>query len=175
MSAQSIYDISAGLDELALLVDRLEDEGEDPSLIAAVESFFAGMLDRRDEKIDAYCGRIRSWLARAEECKAESKRLADRARAEENKARYLKDRLMLWMESQDMSRIETSKNTVAIQANGGVASLDVDLDYPLEKTPAAFLKTRTDFNLTAIRDYLEGGGELPFAKIMERGKGLRIR
>ena len=126
-------------------------------------------------KVDAYAGIIRELEAMSATRKAEAKRMADLAKADENRAKWLKDRLLLALDVMGETRIDGDRHRVSIAKNGGKAPLLVPDDVAL--LPDAYVRTtvKRDADKEAIREALENGTDIPGCRLGERGRSIRIR
>ena len=89
----------------------------------------------------------------------------------ENRADILKSTLYKTLKEMDKSNLKTAKFSFSICKNGGLAPLSVDEDYT--NIPQKYLKVEPDNK--KIRDALDSGENLSFARYEERGESLRIR
>lgn len=121
-------------------------------------------------KTDGYV-RMMKMLNDTAGIKAEAKRLADRAKAQENLANKLKERLQYAMELLGRDKIKTELFTVSLQDNPG----KVDI-WDLDKIPAEYKRTTIliEPDKKAIGDAIKSGKEVDGA-ILQTGQSLRIR
>lgn len=70
--------------------------------------------------------------------------------------------------------VETDRYRITLARNGGKAPLLVD-EVPIENLPAAFVRTTVEVNKEAIREALENGEVLEFARLGERAQSIRIK
>lgn len=121
-------------------------------------------------KTDGYV-KMMKMLQDTEGMKKEAKRLADRAKAQENLANKLKERLQYAMELLGRDKIKTELFTVSLQANPPAVD-----DYQPEIIPEKY-KRKTlvvDLDRKAIADALKAGEEVPGA-CLKQSQSLRIR
>lgn len=171
--SRTLYEISQ---DLLALYERLEDLGGDvssPEVEQAIDAWFATLDQERDDKLDNYAALIRELETRASIRKEEAKRLADRARRDQEHADYLKGRLMDFFQQHGLKSLETPRYRLTLQRSGGKAPVILKTDDP-ERLPEAFQRIRVSADLTAIRDALECGEALDFAELGERGSFVRI-
>lgn len=157
------------IDEWELVLKLMSDEDigdDDTRVIELLEKIEADIRN----KIDGYCGLMRKFKDYGAEAAAEAERYAHRAAMWNKKHQSLKDRLKLAMERMGERQIVTAKNTVTICGNGGQQPLEITGHVPEE-----FQKTITKIvdDTDRIRTAL-ASGELPFARLKERGSHLRI-
>lgn len=170
----SLYAISEDLLALDSILDETDGEITEAAA-AALDHWFMELGDKRDAKVDGYVAVIRTYEARAQNKRDEAARLEQRADVDDNKAKRLKERLRDFLVLHDLKKLETSRFTVSVQANGGKRALTMTAgvdDLPLE-----FVKTVTTSSpdTDAIRAALESGAALPFASLKDRGVSLRIK
>ena len=123
--------------------------------------------------MDNYAALIQELDARAAARKEEAKRLADAARRDEQKATYLKERLHGFFRRHGIDRLDTRRYSLRVARHGGKLPVVVDLDA--DDLPERFRRARFSPDLTALREALESGEDLPFARFGDRGESLRIR
>lgn len=195
MTTATLWEIG---DDLLALDDLLAEIGGDVSeeeAERAIDEWLAETREAEAAKLDRYAALIRTLEARAEIQEAESKRLADRARANKNNARRLKDRLLLHMERTGQKKIAGNLYAATVAKNGGKAPVEVTVDprdlpapfrrakltlaCPTDETLEALADQATRLDLEpdtdAIRTALEAGEKLPFARLGDRGHHVRIR
>lgn len=171
---QTLLDIT---DEAAALDALLAEAGGEitPETEAIIDGWFAEVETNLYGKVDNYCRLISEIEARAEIRKAEAKRMADRARVDENAADALRERLRFVWEARRLGKVHTSRYTVSLAKNGGKAPLDIRCG--VEDLPAWAVKTETvsTVNKDAIRERLDAGEALDFASLMDRGTRISIK
>ena len=169
---QTLLDITEDLRSLdALLAESGGEITEDTE--ATLDAWFAEIETNLAAKVDNYCALISEIEARAEVRKAEAKRLADRAKIDENVADALRERLRFVWESRKLPKTQTARYTVSLAKVGGKPKLD--LRVGVEDLPAWAIVTKAEANTEAIRARLDAGETLDFASLMERGTRISIR
>ena len=130
-----------------------------------------------EAKVERYVRVIRSREALAEMRKNEAKHLSERAKVAANEADRLKKSLFTALETLGRAKMEAGPFTVSIQANGGVLPLIIAEGTTTEDVPEALVKTIVTKTIDneQVRAKLEAGEELPFARLGERGRSLRIK
>ena len=169
---RSLFSIS---DDLEKLNELLDESGDDTQQQELINNWFEQLGDERDHKLDGYAALITEMLARAEVRKAESKRMAELATTDDNRARLLKDRLKWFFQTHNLKTVETARYKLSIAKNGGKAPLILDESIPVTQLPEQFQRVSVDANTTAIREALERGERLDFAQLGERGTSIRIK
>ncbi len=169
----TLLDIADDARALADLLDELD--GDITGQEKAVQAFLDETGDAMTAKVDAYAGLIRQLEAFAATRKAEAKRMADLAKSDENRAKWLKERLLLAMDVIGETRIDGDRHRVSIAKNGGKVPVVVPDD--VDALPDAFVRTvvKRDADKDAIREALEGGADVPGCKLGERGRSVRIK
>lgn len=121
-------------------------------------------------KTDGYV-KMMKMLQDTEGMKKESKRLADRAKAQENLANKLKERLQYAMELLDRKTIKTELFTVTRQKTKSAVDI-----YDPNILPAEFVETTitTSYDKNKIYKSIKDGNEVPGAVLMEK-EGIVIR
>lgn len=173
MTKPTLLDIADDARALADLLD--EREGDITGQEEAVQAFLDETGEALTAKVDAYAGLTRQLEAFAATRKAEAKRMADLAKSDENRAKWLKERLLLAMDVIGETRIDGDRYRVSIAKNGGKVPVVVPDD--VDALPDAFVRTvvKRDADKDAIREALEGGADVPGCCLGERGRSVRIR
>lgn len=153
------------------LLDEALDGGELTDTAPVLEDFFAAMMDQLEDKVEAICVIIRDRELLAAARREESKRLADRAAADERTAAFLKERLKQFMEAHKLTRLKAGMRTVSIAGNGGRPPLEIDEDV----LPDWFFKPPV-VDREAIYEVLkkQTGETIPGVTVLARGQHLRI-
>lgn len=174
---RKLWQISDDLEALAALLDGLEGEITDDEAGRAIEKWFDEIGAERNQKIDNYCALIRQYEAYAAARQFEAGRLEAMAKADENKAENLKQRLHYFFEKHDIAKLETDRFKVAIQNNGGSLPLiypDTWKESP-ESAPEKYQRVEVKLNTEAIREDLRNDQAPDGVALGVRGKHLRIR
>lgn len=172
---QTLYQIADDLRALEALLVEAGGDISSPEALAAVEAWEAELSTNLAGKVDNYCGLITEIEIRAAARQAESDRLRDLARVDDNAAKALRERLLFILQTRNVPKVDTERFRVSVAKNGGKAPLDVRVGP--DELPAWAVKKRTvvETDKDAIRARLEAGESLPFASIMERGTRLVIK
>ena len=180
----TLYDITENMRALEDLIAESCDQetGDLPANVhEIIETWFDQTEGDLTTKLEAIGRLVRNWESDAEQYAAEAKRLAAKKAAAENRAKRTKEWTKFCLESAGISKQAAGVFTFAIQKNGGKKPLGwikdgiavPELD-PLE-LPAEYQKITITPDTEAIREVLENGGELEFARLQEAGTHLRIR
>ncbi len=174
---KTLLEISKDLIALQDSLDSLEGLPEQQS--EELYEWFCELSEEReaerDRKLDNYAALIGELEARSDARKLEAKRMIDRARADENRARSLKSFLQQFFECHQIKTIETDRYRLTLANNGGKLPVIVDEHFSIASMPDEFTKLSISPDLEAIREALEGGEGLEFARLGERSRSLRIK
>ena len=169
---RSLFNISEDLEKLNELLDEVGDDAEQQEII---NNWLESVGEERNRKLDGYAALISEMQARADVRKAEAKRMQELATTDENRARLLKARLKTFFETHDIKTINTDRYRLSLAKNGGKAPLILDENVAVTSLPEQFQRVTIDADTTAIREVLEKGESLDFARLGERGTSMRIK
>ena len=158
----SLYELNNNYQSV---LNMLYDEETDEQMILDTLESLEGDIE---DKADGYAKIIKELLGDADKIKTEKQRLETRQKGFENKAKLLKENLQNAMQETGKTKFKTELFSFGIQKNGGKQALTIDGDVP-----DSYKKLVEDTE--KIRQALEEGQELPFAKLEARGESLRIR
>lgn len=159
----SLYDMT---EEWKSVFDMLLDpEIPEEAIFDTIEMIEADM----DTKADSYAKIIKSMDGDTALIDEEIKRLQSRKSSISSRKKWLTNQLYETMKATGRTKFKTALFSYNIAKNGGVNP--VELTAPV---PAEWLKPGEP-DTKKIREYLEGGNELDFATLGERGESLRIR
>lgn len=159
--------------EIATILDIPDDQLSDDQR-KLINDYLNELGQEEASKIDAFSGFIRKQSAIAEAIKEESKHLADKARAIQNKIDYLKRNYIAIMQRYGVKKIQGNVYSIGIRENTRVEVKDIEalkiLDNP------AYLKTKIEYtpDKTAIKEAIIGGREIPGCSL-EKSYSLNIR
>lgn len=161
----SLYELKENYKQIE---EMLYEEEIDEKLILDTLESIEGEIE---DKADNYAVIIKELLGDAEVCKQEKIRLEARQKSFENRAKLLKDRLEEIMRETGKTKFKTAKFSFGIQKNGGLLPLWIDEDY--SNIPQKYLKVEPDNS--KIRQALDNGENIIFARYEERAESLRIK
>lgn len=170
-----LFDIG---EDLMALSDLLDESGGEitPENEPIFDAFFAELQNDQALKLDGYVGLIKTIEGEAAVAKATAEQFQMKARTRENSVKRLKDRIKLFMENTRQQKATSAKGFVlAIQNNGGKTPLDIDESTRPESVPEKFQRVTVTIDADKVREALEAGEELSFARLQPRGSHLRIR
>lgn len=165
----SLFDLSAELMRIQALLDDAPDGEIPPEVLQWLEQTEGDFA----AKIEGWASVIGQIEARAKARKEESERLRQLSDMDSRRADSMRLRLKDIMSTTGQTRVETTRYKVWLQAAGGKQPLQV-----IEaETPEEYKTTRLveELNKDLIREKLEQGEELPFARLLPRGQVLRIK
>ena len=162
----TLYELRA---EYMELLELLEDPDTDPQVIADTMEGIHGELDI---KCDSYVVVIRQLEAQVEMIDAELIRLEKNKSALTNNIKRMKAAVLDTIQMTGSRKMVTDHFKLSIVKNGGKQPMEVD---EIEKIPQDYLTMKPVANMEKIRQELEGGGQLDFARLKERGEHLGIR
>lgn len=167
----TLLDLSDSIVDLERELEAAEDIETREALIS---QYFTAVGDR-NEKLDSYAGLIRELELRAEVRKSEAERIMNRSRIDNNKAQFLKERLLLVFKTFNLSSVETARFRVTLASNGG--KLPILITCPVENLPSEYIKqiTTTKADLEKISEDLSAGVIIDGVCWGERGESIRIK
>jgi DNA repair ATPase RecN len=169
-SSPTLFGISADIQHLNSMLDDLDDEEQQQLITQWLEHLEA----ERDRKLDNYAALIAEMEARASVRKGEAKRLMELASADENRAKMLKERLKYFFEINQLKKVETNRYRLSLTKHGGKAPLIIDESMDATSLPERFQRVSVEPDNKAIREALEAGEQLDFARLGDRGASIRI-
>lgn len=168
---RTLFQISDDLQQFNVLLDDLDDAEQQQMVTEWLEHLEA----ERDRKLDNYAALIAELEARAEVRKAEAKRLMELVAADENRAKMLKERLKIFFEANNLKKVETQRYQLSLVRHGGKAPVILEQSISPTELPKQFQKVSVEPDTKAIREALEAGEPLDFARLGDRGSSVRIR
>jgi len=167
----SLYELTG---EYLTLYDILsnQDDLEENEVTELIESSLTN--EQIEEKAENYAKIIQMLNAESEAAKAESKRLSDRASSFAKNSDRLKKRLFDAMKITGKEKFKTTLFSFGIQKNAESVNID-DKEFSWnEKWYKERKLDRKELNLTAIKEALQAGENIPGAELI-RTESLRIR
>lgn len=176
MSKATLQDLTGRTKELAEVLHDAFTESEGvvtPELSAKLEEFEA-LEDAFGDKVDAIAAVIRENEEMGKSRKANAARILGLAKQNESTVARLKDYLLFNMEQLGKTKVETEQG-VAMVVNNSVAPVIYEENFDADGLPERFLKVSVSVDAKAVSEALRGGENLPFARLGERGKHVRLR
>lgn len=167
-SKETLFQIGEHFNVLEELLNETDGEITDE-----IDAWLTEYEGKEADKVDAYCYLIQKFT----EISEEAKRLAARSLSYQNKAKSLKDRLKVYLESRGTKRLETARFTVTVTSNGGHTPVKLHDFVKPEELPDPFVRVVKEADMSRIREALQAGDEFvhQFAFLEQRGTHLRIK
>jgi len=169
----TLLEISDDMQALDELLTECGGDLSDPKTMAAFQEFADQLYADFDNKADGYAALIMEMTKRAEVRRSEAERMRKRAEIDENNAHFLKSRLMYVMTERNLKKIETDRFRISVAKNGGKLPLIIENDDQVPDYYCYQPPLKPDVN--KIREALDNGEKLQFARYGERGMHLKIR
>ena len=154
-----------------LLTGYEELEQKEGEITPELEAFLKNNDIEFTEKAECYAVIINDLNAWGDRRIQESRRLAELANKDYNKAIALKKRLLDFMVEFNYDKVKTTHFNISIRGNGGAEPLEFTADVPDEYKKEV---TSISIDNAKIREALKTK-ELPFARLLPRGKNLQIK
>lgn len=160
-----LYKLAADYQQVWNLVDDPDTD------LATIEDTLQSIEGAMEEKAVNIVQFIRNLEADANIIKAEEKRLSERRKAFENRAKAIKEYLQYQMEIAGLDKVKTPTLTLALQNNPPSVNIE-----DLTALPSEFVEQRIDFvpDKKKIKEAILAGKEVPGAQLL-RGRSLRIK
>ena len=165
----TLYELNVQMQEI---LDMAESGEFDEELIA---NTLEGVEGEIEIKLDSYGVIIIELQADIEKIDQEIKRLTTKKKTIANSINYLKNMVMQTMGTLNTRKVKGDKFTWTIAKNGGKAPLIIDEDMPAISLPEEYQLWDVKPNKDVIRQDLEAGKQLPYARLGERGESLRLK
>lgn len=160
----TLYELS---NQYELLLDMLSDPNEDEEVIIDTIDAIKGEIE---VKADGYGKIITMMNSNVKAIDEEIKRLQAKKQVLDNRTKLLKNSVYGVMKQMEVNKIKTDLFTFSIQKNGGVLPLEI-----VGEVPDNYTKITYEVDKDKIRNELQKGKELEFARFGDRGESLRIR
>ena len=171
-----LYEITLDLMNLNNLLDEIEGDlsrlGERESAVTAWMDALAG---EESHKLDGYLNLIRMLEMEASTARAEADQYLAKARTRENRATWLKESLKQHLVLLGKLKVQTrAGRTVVVQRNGGMPRLVIADGTNPVNVEDKFVRTIQEIDREAVRQALESGEEVSWARLENPGTHLRI-
>lgn len=169
MAVRPLYELAAGFNAL---FDLALDESMDLQLL---EEGLQSIECALEEKCANGIALIKSLEAYAEAYSKEEKRFEVQRQILENRIKRIKEWYRQNLDAMGKTKVPTRYGVMSVQKNGGKQPLKID-DAAL--IPEAYLVTvpaHKEVNREALYEALNGGEEVPGARLEPRGRSLRIK
>lgn len=139
------------------------------------EQMYLDTLDTMKISVEEKAGAVafinKEIKSTIEQIKIQQDFMAGKKKLLEARLKKLNEHTLELMKNAGIDKCENGVFTISIQANGGVQAIEIDED----KVPDNYMKIEYTVDKDKIREELEKGTELEFARLKPRGEGLRIR
>lgn len=166
MTLAPLYSLA---DQYQQLLDGLQaaetDEERDALLAAAPD-----LNEAIEQKMDGCAAVLAELTHRAEGRKKQADRMAALAKADEARVEWLKAYMQRALETMETTRVETARFRVSVVQNPPAVDL-----FDEKAVPGQFTTIKTTYSVdkVAIRRAIEGGAEVPGARLVQ-GSHLRV-
>lgn len=168
---KTLYEIREDMAAIDSLLMEMGGDVSDKDVEATIDKWFTEIEDDEANKVEGYCRVIRTYQARAQMCAEEMARLKKVASTCAAAAERLERRLIWFMKDRGKKQIAANTFDVRTRRNGGVQPMEVD-DGPV---PTEYTTYNPQPDNALIRQALEDGVELDFARLRERGTRITIK
>ena len=158
--------------QMQTILEMAEDDELDPQLIADT---LEGLEGEVEDKLDSYGIVMNELYMDIEKITAEITRLTGAKKRISNNIDRMKEAVKASMDLMGKKKVQGNHFTWQIQKNGGKAPLIIDEDIPAISLPEEYQLWDVKPNKEVIRQDLEAGKELPYARLGERGESLRLK
>lgn len=184
---KSLFDISDDMLAIREMFDNFDGDVTDGDVAGWIDKLFEAGKENEEEfdrKVDSYIWLIKEMRNDAAGCKTESDRLSALKKRKEDHADKLVNRLAETFKRLKITERKTKYHHPKFVDKGGIRAIEynltgwsLDTENPGEDKPveACYVKTIHDLNKDAIREDLEAGKTLPFAKLKEKEPYLKIK
>lgn len=176
----TLYALAREYQALEALLAEAEEAGQDlqsREVSEIVLRWFNALDGNLVERVTRCVAVINEQKALKEMTAAEIKKLEVLKKRRESRVERLQSMIEAVLVWAQLRHVDTPLGTVRIKGNGGVAPMQVDDVDPAEiaqQWPDLVVVTTT-INAAAVRERLQRGESLPFARLMPRDTHLEIR
>jgi len=174
---RSLYKIGMDLNAIEDIMEGLGGDVSDEEVDQIITAWMTENQESLGEKIDGYCNMIEMFEDRATRRKERAKQMADLAKSDKAHARRLIDRILDFMVSHSIDKIETDVRKVTTPTCSGKQTLRLGTNIDVTEFKESHQKVDiiTSPNTDAIRADIEAGKSFPYAELLPRGKRLSIK
>lgn len=171
----TLWSIGEDLDAIASLLDEQGGDVSDTTIDTIIDAWLDEARHDLRQKLDGYAALIQERRARATARQDEASRLSRLADMDAQAASRLKARVLLFLQVQQIQRIETARYRLSVSGNGGLLPLILAPEITGESLPESYVRTERRPDLERLRAALEKGYTIPGVTFGTRGMHLRIR
>ncbi len=156
-------------DEISSMLS-IPDEDLTDEQRAAMSAYLDELAGQEADKVDAFGQFVRLESAKADACKKEAQRLANKAKTAEGRISYLKHLYLCTMQSNGLKKVQGSAYTLSIREADSVDVTDV------AALPDMYIRRKESVepDKTVLKEALKGGLEIPGATLVKTSS-LQIR
>ena len=156
-------------DEISSMLS-IPDEDLTDEQRASMDAYLNDLARAEADKVDAFGSFIRVESARAEACKKEAQRLANKAKTAEGRISYLKHLYLCTMQSNGLKKVQGSAYTLSIREADSVDVTDINA------LPDLYLRRKetVEPDKVVLREALKGGICIPGAALVKT-QSLMVR
>ena len=173
------YKLSPLMEELLSAIEEAAERGES-DVVAVLEEQRDRMMEQHEDPAAVLLamGRDRRELeARDAGIKLEQDRLGAKRRHLKKLVSEIRQVALVFMDRRGVTRVETGDPVMPIvrrQKNGGKAPVQLTEGIEVSAIPGRFQRQPPpEVDMDAVRDALEAGEVLPWARLVERGEHVR--
>lgn len=170
----NLLELAAEAIEIDRMLTDLDGDISDPCVAEAVDKWLAKIAEDVDVVADQVTSLVREKELRIAMLSAELDRIKLKMECENRGVTFIKDKLKMALEAMNLKKAGKIR-TATVCANGGKTPLSIDLAP--EDMPDGFRKEKIvcSYDDEAIRNSLDRGDQLAFARYEARGTHLRIK
>lgn len=169
----NLYDLSA---ELRAVHEDLADAGGE--LTPVIQSALDRLKATLPQKIDQYVNWAKQLAMEEAACREEAERWTRKARSREKAQAWIKQALQDHMDAHGLTEAGNPLRPVRLVDNGGMQKMEHTLpkriDRNVNTTIYDLIPAHYALNEQRLREALEAGQEIPGAKLLPRGKHVRM-
>lgn len=156
-------------DEISAMLS-IPDEDLTDEQRAAMDAYLNDLARAEADKVDAFGQFVRIESAKADACKKEAQRLANKAKTAEGRISYLKHLYLCTMQTNGLKKVQGSSYTLSIREADSVDVTDINAlpDLYLRK------KETVEPDKLMLREALKGGICIPGATLVKT-QSLMVR
>jgi thioesterase domain-containing protein len=163
----TLYDITG---EYLRLYDLMTDDETNNE--AAIMTAFEELHYDLSQKSAGYVAIIKQLEMESDECDKQIEYFSQKKKQRQNSVKRLKEALLNAMDIANLNEIKAGSWTIKVAKNGGKTPVEIPDE---SKVPENFMRIKYEVDKDLIRQSLEEGKELSFAKLGERGRHLNIK
>lgn len=167
-----LYEIAADYRRLADMLEASETPEDMRQVLTDTLESIAGDFEDKAENMAALIAENTETISA---CNNQIARLKDKAARLEAQNTSIKNYMMAEMKYAGIKKVNAGVWQVSVARNGGKAPIIWDDNIEPENLPSEYTRTSIQINKDAVRESLEAGETLAFAKLGERGESLRIK